>query len=393
MPLRAPPIFARQIVPGGRKLDSLGPTNWECVCAGASPGSSGFSGARTFAASLHGTTISVFATRKPVRPSSSCPRGLSIDSTTLARGYPPAHFEIILAELEPTLQFIIVRVLSLLTRLTANGTSSGHTPPTLSPLFGPLLFGLGPATLAFHHAYMHYLRSANATEHLLLAFIRWQDTPRLGASSAMYPSGSSAALGVPIRLREWIKGYPAMLTFVNEKKNVKPQPRKGAKTVVLSTVRRNVRSYSPDLVKTAATWASRAKTNSGITNGFTASKEWERIAPQTLRLSPRYSETFKKRMNMSSNFHPETPLGMSYTNSTTSSSQAPPLASTLKIGISQSSSASDYLGLGKGDGNDRFRSLTDLKWGEFEAMGFGSTGDEKKLQFDLTESARQVCAL
>ena len=43
------------------------------------------------------------------------------------------------------------------------------------------------------------------------------------------------------------------------------------------------------------------------------------------------------------------------------------------------------------EGEERFRSLTDLKWGEFEAMGFGSiVADDKKLQFDLTESARAV---
>jgi len=54
----------------------------------------------------------------------------------------------------------------------------------------------------------------------------------------------------------------------------------------------------------------------------------------------------------------------------------------------------DYFGLGLGnrEGEDRFRSLTDLKWGEFETMGFGGLGadDEKKLQFDLTEGARNV---
>lgn len=310
---------------------------------------------------------------------------MRLTTALLARGYPPAHFETMLAELDPTLQYIIVRVLSLLTRLTANGTSSGHSPPTLSPLFGPLLFGLGPATLAFHHTYVHYLRSANATEHILLAFIRWQDTPRL---AAMYPSGSAASLGVPIRLREWIKGYPAMLTFPNEQKNAKPHPRKGAKTIVLSTVRRNVRSYSPDLVKTAATWASRAKTHNGIINGLAASKEWERIAPSTLRLPPRYSETFKKRMSLPSNFHPETSPGMSYSNSSTSTTSAQ--APSLKLGVSQTSSASDHLGLEKGESDARFRSLTDLKWGEFETMGFSGLGDEKKLQFDLTESAREV---
>ena len=47
--------------------------------------------------------------------------------------------------------------------------------------------------------------------------------------------------------------------------------------------------------------------------------------------------------------------------------------------------------LGARTPEDRFRSLTDLKWGEFEAMGFGDLGaDDKKLQFDLTEGARAV---
>ncbi|KAH9956547.1 hypothetical protein BC827DRAFT_754992 [Russula dissimulans] len=39
-------------------------------------------------------------------------------------------------------------------------------------------------------------------------------------------------------------------------------------------------------------------------------------------------------------------------------------------------------------GRRAFWSLTDLKWGEFEEMDFGSLHpSEKKLQFDLTESA------
>ena len=53
----------------------------------------------------------------------------------------------------------------------------------------------------------------------------------------------------------------------------------------------------------------------------------------------------------------------------------------------------DYFGLGKPAvaGEERFRSLTELKWGEFEAMDFGGLDPaEKKLQFVLTESARTV---
>jgi len=55
-------------------------------------------------------------------------------------------------------------------------------------------------------------------------------------------------------------------------------------------------------------------------------------------------------------------------------------------------SPTDYFGLGKPAvaGEERFRSLTELKWGEFEAMGFGGLDPAKKLQFDLTEGAQAV---
>lgn len=323
-----------------------------------------------------------------------------------------------------------------------------------------------------------------------MAFIRWQDTPRLGIPTSssfssrsrgeqqreqqqqQQASGSATALGVPIRLKEWIKGYPAMLSFLHEqqqssstsssqhpsnhhphnnnmphltssasKNAIIKNPRKGAKTVTLTSVRRNVRMYSPDLVKSAATWAHRGGSNTrsfssstsnsvsssavtaaqhhpGVMNGLANSKEWDRIAPATLKLPPRYSETFKKRMNMLAGVNPDMAPGMvgyslsagslggaggmgsSHNNTGGGGGTLPP---TLSIGtISTSTSTSggtdkDYFGLGLGnkrEGEDRFRSLTDLKWGEFESMGFASTGEnEKKLQFDLTEGAREVSYL
>jgi hypothetical protein len=70
-------------------------------------------------------------------------------------------------------------------------------------------------------------------------------------------------------------------------------------------------------------------------------------------------------------------------------SQNASIASSTTLG----DSATDYFRLGKPAvaGEERFRSLTKLKWGEFEAAGFGGLeSNEKKLQFDLTESARTV---
>ena len=308
----------------------------------------------------------------------------------LALGYPPSHFATcFLPPLPPLLQIIIVRLLSLLARLTANSTSSGHTPPTLSPLFGPLFFGLGPATLAFHHTYTHYLWAVNAMEHIILAFIRWQDAPRVGTSGIPgTPSPSAASLGVPVRLKEWIKGYPAMLPFLENKK---PQPRRGSRTVRVVSVRRNVRMYSPDLVKTASTWAHRSP-GTGVNNGLANSKEWERIAPSTLKLQPRYSEAYKKRMDMPPNFHPDAAAGAILGVNLASSTSSYKSDASSSTGTSTLPEA-DYFGLGVRGNEDRFRSLTDLKWGEFESMGFSELGDNKKLQFDLTESARLVMSL
>ncbi|KIL57157.1 hypothetical protein M378DRAFT_1029718 [Amanita muscaria Koide BX008] len=203
-------------------------------------------------------------------------------------------------------------------------------------------------------------------------------TPRSG------PSGSaSAALGVPARLKDWIKSYPASLPFLNDpKKDTAPQPCKGARTVRLLNVRRNVRLYSTDLVRIAATWGSRAtpRLSAGPSNTLYLSKEWERVAPTTLKLPPKYSEAFKKRMNipqLSSRLAPSTSSYMSSASSASSAASGP----SEKFGS---------LTLNPREGEDRFRSLTDMRWGEFESMGFGSIGEvDKKLEFDLTEGARQ----
>ena len=275
--------------------------------------------------------------------------------------YPPDFFASFLDVLDPVLQSLLITLFTLLSRLSAHSASSGHTPPSLSPLFGPLLFGLGHSPLSFHHAYHRYLRATNATEHLILAFIRWQDVT------------CTSGLGVPARLKDWIRGYPSMLPSVPTQKQERPLPRKGAKTIRVATVRRNVRMYSPDLVKTAASWANRPKGLSEI-NSLTSSREWERISPPSLKLPPRYSDAYTKRMNLPPSFHPDTGPG----------------ASSLQSGTSSTASIENGPLLSK-PGEDRFRSLTDLKWGEFEASGFGDVlADDKKLQFDLTEGAREA---
>jgi hypothetical protein len=84
-------------------------------------------------------------------------------------------------------------------------------------------------------------------------------------------------------------------------------------------------------------------------------------------------------MDLPSHAHPYTGPGVAPASATNSTSS------------SLSDDRDAVTGLGLREGEERFRSLTDLKWGEFETMGFGTVAaDEKKLQFDLTESARTV---
>jgi hypothetical protein len=332
--------------------------------------------------------------------------------------YPPGHFREFLPTLATPLRLILLTTLSFLTRLTAHSPTSGHTPPSLSPLFGPLFFGLGPSGLPFNHTYTFYLRSVNAMEHILLAFIRWQNTPdATGSHSHTITGGTASALGVgvPPRLKEWIKGYPSMLDKSSNYRRFsagssperRHRPRKGARTVRVVSVRRNVRTYERDLVKTAASWGERHPASAGSgtltpssgssTVGFASSYEWLRISPPDLgtdspRIPPRYSDAFKKRLNLSSS-SPE----MSFTHTLTpliDSSSPPPSAFTMKTAFTftsftPESSSSNARGGGV-DGD--FKSLTDEKWNNFENIGFGGMGvDEvrdKKLQFDLTESAR-----
>jgi hypothetical protein len=189
-----------------------------------------------------------------------------------------------------------------------------YPSPTLSPLFGPLLFGLGPATLPFHITYLEYLRATNAMEHILLSFVHWQDAPSNESSSSFSGPGSAASLCVPTRLKDWIRGHPAMPPgpATRSRKHERLQPRHGARTIRVISVRQNVWMYTPDLVKSAASWATQLP--SGAThppNPCAQSQDWERVAPPTPKLMPRYADSFKKHMDLPPNFHPHTGVASS----------------------------------------------------------------------------------
>ncbi|KAF9074560.1 hypothetical protein BDP27DRAFT_138567 [Rhodocollybia butyracea] len=336
------------------------------------------------------------------------------------------------------LKATLLTLFGLLARLVAHSAKSGITPPALSPLFGPLLFGLGPLDIpehiiedpaSFNSIYTSYLRSVHATEHLLLSFIRWQDTP------STLGGGSVNGTNVPTRLKEWIRDYPRALSghakvlsladSLGSSTQSMPDLglRKGAKTIRVLSARRTVPTYDRDLVRSSARWA--LPSSQGM---LADSREWGRICPLSSpadikdsrggageRLPARYSESYRKKMNIPLGVEPgSSPYAPSLSSSTSSSSYSSYSVSLSPLTRSTSAtSAYSYSEGSPGSSgpntptspstsqtSSRFKTLTDAQWGLFESSGFSSpsiaargktTRDiNSALRFDLTESARKA---
>ncbi|KAL1718597.1 hypothetical protein EV715DRAFT_291209 [Schizophyllum commune] len=198
--------------------------------------------------------------------------------------------------------------------------------------------------------------------------------------------------GAPTRLREWIAGYPGALGRARREAPTRPgalEARKGARVVRLMSVRRNVRTYESDLVKNGSLWGYSAPKHPPT--ALAATREWERMTVGGRE--PRYSDNFKKRLDLPTGAVPATPPAAGNGAKEYGMSSYLSLAST-------TSPYGDYLGgaplsstpsLTTSEGHDdKFKSLTDLKWDEFEALGFDEQGVQDKLKFDLGESARSA---
>ncbi|KAG9096851.1 hypothetical protein FRC06_008265 [Ceratobasidium sp. 370] len=270
--------------------------------------------------------------------------------------FPPDHFASIVPGIPPPARPIFTSLFTLLSRLVAYSTVSGLTPSMLAGYFGPLIFGLVPAaTATFSTTLPAFHRAAHATEHLLLSHIRWED----GIQRRKTPGTG----GLPSRLKDWIRGYPAMLPRSVEDLD---RVRRGARTVRVASVRRNVRLYSPDLVQSAAAWAGEGD--------LSGRAEWLRVVPNHGGLSARYTDAYRKRLDIPA---------------TAPDSRGP--SSDNGHGGWLSSETSSLTAPATGAEDAKYSSLTDMRWGEFEALGFGSGETEgKRLEFDLTEGARQT---
>ncbi|KZO90133.1 hypothetical protein CALVIDRAFT_523163 [Calocera viscosa TUFC12733] len=266
--------------------------------------------------------------------------------------YAPNAFLAFPPSLPQQVQPLLATLFPLLSRFAANATYSGLTPVALANIFGPLIFGLGLPSQPFTATYNAYLVASRATEHLILAFIRLQDHELQQKSSA----------SLPTRLKDWVRGYPSMLPPPGTPLD---QPRPGAKTVRVISVRRNVRLYSPNLIQTASTWPAETAPDQPI-------REWTRIAGPGKTAQPMYSEDYRKKLDLPMTAMPTSPyLRVPPTPPPKDRVDGHTMLGTIVIPEA-----------------DKFKSLTDFRWGMFESSGF-DVGDPKKLEFDLTESARK----
>jgi len=144
------------------------------------------------------------------------------------------HFETPIVPLQQPLPSIIINLLSLLARFTAHSSSSfwAHPSDTLPP-FWPPSFCPWACRTTFHVTYLEYLHATSAMGHVLLAFVRQQDAPSYELSGSFGGPGSAVSLEVPTRLKDWIRGYSAMLLeqVTQSRKPERLQPCRGAHTI------------------------------------------------------------------------------------------------------------------------------------------------------------------
>ena len=150
------------------------------------------------------------------------------DCTAAENEYPVSAFGSFLDNLSSAPLALLVALFSLLSSTSSYSLKNGMSPSRLARLFGAHLFGL-PEDETFERTYDAYVKASNATEHLLLSYIR--------------ESGTVETL--PIRLADHVRGYPAMLSVDSAK------PNRSVRGVPVTHVSRAVRLYSLDLLQTA----------------------------------------------------------------------------------------------------------------------------------------------
>lgn len=147
----------------------------------------------------------------------------------------PGHYLRLLGTLDSSTQQLLEELLALFTHAAVHSARNGMTPSRISRLFGAAIFGL-PEDAPFAATYRAYVRASNATEHILLAYMR-------------YYSSQTAETYQPRRLLEMVRSYPSG-PYARDLDSLGDQ----ARSVPATYVKRNVRQYTGDLVQRALQW-------------------------------------------------------------------------------------------------------------------------------------------
>ncbi|ORX38018.1 hypothetical protein BD324DRAFT_608403 [Kockovaella imperatae] len=270
----------------------------------------------------------------------------------------------------PVFHQILTPLFSLLSKFAAYSHISGLTPHTLSSLFAPLLFDI-PSSSPCMSAHTMFVRAASATEHLLLAYVR--------SSSKQ---GGLGLTDLPSRLKDWVAGYPSMVASDGDL--ARANPRKGARVVRCERASRTVRSYSKDLVLQTESWAG------DVVGSWDA---WDRVILRGRRGEsgrPKFTSAWRRRMAIKEML----PLSASTSTSSADLARKMSYGRAQKPGVSPPQNRRERRAEGESEDEARWASLAGKEWSMFEEGGFDSPLRSReelrtKLQFDLTESAKQ----
>ncbi|UZJ53798.1 hypothetical protein CBS101457_003118 [Exobasidium rhododendri] len=229
-----------------------------------------------------------------------------------ANAYPASAFSSFLDNLSSSSLALLVALFSLLSSTACYNSKNGMAPSRLSRLFGPLIFGL-PEDETFEKTYEAFVKAGNATEHLLLSYIRDNGTVET----------------LPTRLADHIQGYPAMLSVDITKSS------RSVQGVPVTHVNRTVRLYSLDLLQTACEMDVESQ-----------SAEWKACcaSDDVFGKDPQLADRFCKLINLKEN---------------------------KKQGRTKMSSPKPMTGI------ESYGSLTDKRWGDFLNEGFAAPDQTK----------------
>ncbi|GAA5896383.1 uncharacterized protein JCM6883_006886 [Sporobolomyces salmoneus] len=252
-----------------------------------------------------------------------------------ARGYESKSCTIhLIARMSMSNGRLLASLLSLFSSIAAHSAQNGMPPRRLASLFSPYIFGLADDQ-TFDVTYEEWQRATDATEHLILAYIRDQqaDGP------------------LPTFLEKFILNYPSVLNI-----SYSGEPAKiptGAKVEEVTRVRRLTRFHSRNLIASAGTW------------DVPHSASWQLF------------------------FNTNNPAASLASSTSSTSSPLPVYSSAYRhlLNIRSNSGLDDDLEDEFDQG--RYKTRVDKEWSKFGELGFSDV-DEKKLEFDLTESERTI---